>query len=364
MSQAAIEEEELYPSERWWVDHYEWLNSCGYKLRPRYAPDWVPSWKGTKKESWNTEDGIPSIKSAIMDATRKKDGAFVTLKRVECDIHPYEKDIIDLFQSDDLASDPKNHCVRVLEFLEVKESNDIIIVMPLLRDFDSPKFETVGELIGCLQQLFEGLQFIHKQNIAHRDCNERNAMMDGQSLYIDPWHPKLPNRQRDNRVKNARHYSRTQRPPAYYWIDFGISRRYDDDVTSPLEDVIKGGDISVPEHQNITGPLNPFPTDVYYLGNLVLQKFLETYEGLEFLRGLIEDMVQEDPNKRPTMNEAVDHYEKLCQNLNTSQLRAALVYRDSTRKDRLWLLVTQWSKRILYVISRTPPIPTPPSRAS
>ena len=31
--------------EYFWVDHQLFLLSCGYKLRPRYDPAWVPSWK-------------------------------------------------------------------------------------------------------------------------------------------------------------------------------------------------------------------------------------------------------------------------------------------------------------------------------
>lgn len=41
----------LSEPELWWSKHYIWLKDSGYILRPRYAPDWTPSWKGTKK-SW------------------------------------------------------------------------------------------------------------------------------------------------------------------------------------------------------------------------------------------------------------------------------------------------------------------------
>ena len=42
---------ELSEPELWWSQHYQWLKDNGYLLRPRYAPDWTPSWQGTKK-SW------------------------------------------------------------------------------------------------------------------------------------------------------------------------------------------------------------------------------------------------------------------------------------------------------------------------
>lgn len=47
----------LASSEIWWRDHYQWLKGRGYLLRPRYAPDWVPSWQGTKKSFDDSEDG-------------------------------------------------------------------------------------------------------------------------------------------------------------------------------------------------------------------------------------------------------------------------------------------------------------------
>src|SRR5882724_9621840 len=51
--------ERVVLSEQFWTDHQKWLQSRGYMLRPRYSPDWVPSWRGTTKFSYSCEDGIP-----------------------------------------------------------------------------------------------------------------------------------------------------------------------------------------------------------------------------------------------------------------------------------------------------------------
>ena len=48
---------QLTESELWWSKHYTWLKDNGYILRPRYAPDWTPSWRGTKKNRIMCEDG-------------------------------------------------------------------------------------------------------------------------------------------------------------------------------------------------------------------------------------------------------------------------------------------------------------------
>lgn len=323
----STDDRSLNSSERWWAEHYEWLDERGYQLRPRYAPGWAGSWKTSKKEWWEAEDGVYQGPSAVvMDASRKSDGKYVTLKRVEHDKHPHERDIAEYLQQDSLASDPKNHCVKILEYLPLPNGCTTIFVMPLLREYDDPMFETVGELIDCLQQLFEGLQFMHQHQVAHRDCNPRNAMMDATTLFQDPWHPVYISHRRDSILKEARHYSRTQRPPTYYWIDFGISCRFDPDEATPRALPIRGGDGTAPELQEQTRPIDPFPTDVYYLGNLMRRDYLDVMKGLDFLKPLVHDMIQDDPDKRPTMDEAMTRFEDIRKTLSASTLRSPLQF--------------------------------------
>lgn len=49
----AFSDEEIY-----WRDHQKWLLECGYRLRPRYQPDWTPSWKKSGKPSILCEDSF------------------------------------------------------------------------------------------------------------------------------------------------------------------------------------------------------------------------------------------------------------------------------------------------------------------
>lgn len=49
---------ELNDDEIWWRDHQVWLQERGYMLRPRYRPDWVPSWHQDERKFYNVcEDG-------------------------------------------------------------------------------------------------------------------------------------------------------------------------------------------------------------------------------------------------------------------------------------------------------------------
>jgi hypothetical protein len=51
--------EVLTVDEVYWRDKYQWLLDSGYKLRPRYHPEWVPSWKkDTRLYPLSCEDAL------------------------------------------------------------------------------------------------------------------------------------------------------------------------------------------------------------------------------------------------------------------------------------------------------------------
>ncbi|KAF9232383.1 hypothetical protein BU15DRAFT_55077 [Melanogaster broomeanus] len=304
--------DELGEGEKWWRDHYHWLHDAGYTLRSRYHPEWVPSWK-TRNVNWiYCEDAIVQARLAnLMDATRTSDGRFVAIKRLEISRHPFELAIAQYLYSENLRTDPENHTVPIYDILYPPDAADYaLLMMPLLLPYSTPPFETVGEVVELFRQVFEGLRFMHKKHVAHRDCMRLNIMMDGEVLYDEPFHPVRPYRKRDFSGL-ARHRTRTERPPKYFFIDFGISRRYDVLNKEPQEDPIWGGDQTVPEFQHSNRPRNPFPTDVYYIGNMVREDFMQQKIGFEFMAPLINDMVQDDPNKRPTMDEVVTRFEDI-----------------------------------------------------
>lgn len=68
-----------------------------------------------------------------------------------------------------LQDDLDNYCVCVLEVLRKSSDHSFdVLVLPLLRPFDSPRFETVGEGVDFFLQAFKGFQFLHHHRIAHR----------------------------------------------------------------------------------------------------------------------------------------------------------------------------------------------------
>ncbi|KDQ55744.1 hypothetical protein JAAARDRAFT_133573 [Jaapia argillacea MUCL 33604] len=360
--------EQLISYETYWRDHQKWLADQGYLLRPRYMPDWVPSWRTSKKHRYFCEDfyhfQVSQFRQFI-DATRSSDGALVALKRVSKSIHPFEVDIAKYLSSDPLSSDPHNHCVPVIEVLQVPDDEDtLLLVMPFLRPFDDPRFDTVGEAVAFFQQVFQGLQFLHSHFVAHRDNNEMNIMLDPTNLYPDSFHPVRQERKR-NYKRGAKYYTRTQRPPKYYFIDFGISRRYKPEDMPPNEEIIVGGDSSAPEFQEANmdrtnDMCNPFPTDIYYLGNMIRQNFIQNRYGFEFMEPLVADMVQDDPSKRPTIDEAMTRFTEIRNSLSSWKLRSRVVEKEDVAFYGFFRAIAHWRRRIWFILRRVPAVPLPP----
>ena len=111
------------------------------------------------------------------------------LKKVYPEEGPHELTITQLFSSRELARDPRNHCVPLLDILEMPDGQRLM-VMPLFRPFNKPCFQTFGEFVAFFTQICEvisfqhlssrinsntaldqGLQFMHERNIAHRYVN-------------------------------------------------------------------------------------------------------------------------------------------------------------------------------------------------
>ncbi|TFY71477.1 hypothetical protein EVG20_g1544 [Dentipellis fragilis] len=354
--------------ETWWRDHYESLSQLGYILRPRYHPKWTPPWRATGRHYTEYEEGHRrGGSSVIMDAMRASDGTYVTLKKLDF-VHSRssteEVDINNYLSSHDLLSDPRNHCARAIQILQMPdEQNVYILVMPLLRPFDDPGFTTIGEAVAFFTQIFEGLQFLHEHRVAHRDCCEGNILMDATPMYPEPWHPVELKRRRDWKGK-AQHWTRTEHPVKYYYIDYGLSQHFKSDSSQtwpPLTLPAHGGDKTAPENQQDkwNTPCNPFATDIYYLGNLIRESFMQNYYGFGFMKKLVADMVKNEPSKRPEINEVVTRFAKIRESLHAWKLRSRAIPRKEWKIVTLWRYPQHIAQTIRFVVMRRRAIPDP-----
>ncbi|KAJ7432584.1 hypothetical protein FB451DRAFT_1065361, partial [Mycena latifolia] len=165
--------------------------------------------------------------------------------------------------------------------------------------------------------------------------------------------------------KRSSHLARTQRPVRYYLIDFRISRNYPPDVRIPLEPILVGGDKSAPEFRAKDGEIlevcDPFPTDVYYIGNLIRKDFVQVIIHhlvcSIILYNLMADMVQNNPALRPTLDEMVRRFDDIVRGLSRRKLRSRL--RKAYDPLDFYYATTHWFRKIVHIITRRPPIPTP-----
>ena len=203
-----------------------------------------------------------------------------------------------------------------------------------------------------------------------------NIMMDPSRLYIDAFHPARTSMKRDF-SGSARYKTRAERPPKYFFIDFGLSRRYDDSIVKPLEDPIWGGDKTVPEFQKSNAPCDPFPTDVYYIGNAIKKDLVDVCciitlavcfpltsaqlkLGFDFMLPLIADMIQKDPSKRPTMGEVVERFDATRSDLSSRKLRSRVIDRGETAYHGITRGTSHWIRQIGLIARGISPVPSPP----
>jgi hypothetical protein len=91
-----------------------------------------------------------------MDAIRISDGTRVVIKNMSTTQHPAEIPIHRHLTSSPLDSEPQNHCTPLYEVIQdPRLSTRSFMVMPLLLPCDQVPFDTVGEVLDFIRQIFE-----------------------------------------------------------------------------------------------------------------------------------------------------------------------------------------------------------------
>ena len=98
-------------------------------------------------------------------------------------------------------------------------------------------------------------------------------MMDGAILFQKGFHPCLPMTDASGKIARPRRRRDTS-GVKYYFTDFGLSSRFETNEGPRLVRGEDGLDQEVPElHQS--EPYNPFPVDIFILGNLFRKELTE-----------------------------------------------------------------------------------------
>ncbi|KAJ7646819.1 kinase-like domain-containing protein [Roridomyces roridus] len=304
--------------------------------------------------------------STVADAIRISDGTRVLIKKSEPDrAYFHEAQMFRTFCSDPLASEPVNRCIRLIEILFVPDEPRFdLIVMPFYYDWDLVPFLTTGEAVEFFSQIFEGLRFLHNKQVWHGDVKCNNILMDASPLFVkevNPWRPQLT---RDLR-RLTRFRNRLRHPVKYYIIDFDLSGVHDPSKGPPRTLPGYGGTRGVPEF-DYDQLCNPFAVDVYCLGSLIAGYFTEgenynfghvKKRGFQFMQRLVADMMNNDPAKRPSMNEVVSRFSDIKAGLSWWQLRSRCSAVDERPLPRVFKTIFHWPRQCYYIARRIHAIP-------
>ena len=91
----------------------------------------------------------------LMDATMAPNNRLVNLKYVSSYFHEDEVAVVEYLNGRDLRQDPDNHTVPLARETLRSTKDTSFLVMPLLRGYDDPRMDTIGELVECLDQTFK-----------------------------------------------------------------------------------------------------------------------------------------------------------------------------------------------------------------
>ncbi|KAJ7849814.1 hypothetical protein B0H14DRAFT_2334892, partial [Mycena olivaceomarginata] len=132
----------------------------GYALRPRYCPNWMPTWRFPGNEGiWRgrLEDFLYIMPGEVLDAVRVADGVKVILERI--DTTRLDLGVI-IFLSERARREffhPGNRTVHLLDIVPLADNEEVLISMPMLRIFDDPPFGQVSEALDAFHEFLKVL---------------------------------------------------------------------------------------------------------------------------------------------------------------------------------------------------------------
>ncbi|PIL24563.1 hypothetical protein GSI_12447 [Ganoderma sinense ZZ0214-1] len=157
-------------------------------------------------------------------------------------------------------------------------------------------------------------------------------MMDGRTLYPEGHHPVRTDFLPDG-ANDARPFPRSSANVRYYYIDFGLSRLFEEGE-SPLVLGRTGRDKEIPELSNEV-PYDAYRADVFALGNLYYKEFISKYHGLDLIQPLVDMMKWKNPAQRPSADAAFHIFESIYGRTDEALLRWRLRSRTESAPERV-----------------------------
>lgn len=239
----------------------------------------------------------------MLDAVRIKDDKTVVLKKIRT--WTDELPVALYLSSDEMRSDPRNRTMPLLDILLLPDDDECaLIVMPLLREFDTPPFARRGEIIEALRQFLQvssTMSFLWRTQSdtrirvlnlctriilltgiflesccifctrftrGHRDACWTNLMMDHTLVIPNDFHPQKPWSPDGVSFDFSWKPRCSVAPIDYYIIDFGLTSWFRYPGETSMSTGIFGQDKTVPELSE-TVPYDAYKVDIYQLGRVI-----------------------------------------------------------------------------------------------
>lgn len=77
------------------------------------------------------------------------------------------------------------------------------------------------------------------------------------------------------------------------------------------------------------------------------------------MRELIDAMTDENPAKRPTIEEVIERFDEIHSSLSTVKLRSPIISKKDPTVFTIFRCARQLTRTLLYVIQRVPAVPVP-----
>ncbi|KZW02824.1 hypothetical protein EXIGLDRAFT_744343 [Exidia glandulosa HHB12029] len=340
----------LGPFEYWWACNYNLIFERGYRLRDRYAPNALDSWlNGIMSDDEARRKGLLDkpvsrtcssdelVTTALqdddidlckgMDAQRVSDNGQVWIKRcsLKSPDDPPESVmelVINAMIKDE--NDPQNRFLPLLDHFVVHDETSwefidynerfVCLVFPWVIPVDQHPWRIAAEAMDFVRQLLEGLSFLHRRRIAHRDIHRDNILMSPLPIFyagVNPLRNINVTALMDDLIEKP-YRDRIEVPASYWYIDLGLSSYFREG--SPHQVSWEGGVHKLPEVFGTTTPsveerlnppavlYDPFVGDVWQLGT-TLRIFFG--KSIPSLNPLFRAMTDWDPSKRPTADQCL-----------------------------------------------------------
>ncbi|KZV87514.1 hypothetical protein EXIGLDRAFT_752196 [Exidia glandulosa HHB12029] len=339
----------LQPSEHWWSDHYDEFLARGYRLRERYNRKVMDAWlvhsefddyeaRGRGLLDIPDDDRTASVGMDAVRTSRNDGLVWIKLLRLEESVDSLEnlrvEDVREGLINNVFVAhpDPFDHCVPLADIFLAHDkplaeltASDVkftcvCLVYPWGMLVDRHPWRMAAEAISFVQQLLEGLVYLHRLNIAHRDIHPRNIVMSLVPIFLDV----DPVRNLRMQLDDAPYRDRIEVPATYWYIDFGLSTHFSDDnhiveweAGVLLLPEVFGMDSPPRGSKPTRTPYDALAGDVWQLGS-TFKFFFEN--SIPSLCPLLDAMTQSDPSKRPTAEQCLADFHARTDRLSRWQL--------------------------------------------